>query len=419
MLPAFLGAPPPPPPRQLLPQPRWRTYPHACLGGWPASSAAELGVNLKKRCSCSRSPPVSSSLPLRYFFRWGQLLDAVMAEAAEEEGEEAAPSADVLANKFRSLVIERYVERVPPCNLPPPAQQASAAGWHAGGGGGGGRAGGGRGAAAAGGGTAGGGRAGACRPAIWHCLHSRQVQGGVGWERCLQPAAPGGAGASDINSSAPRAGRGWAGRSLPAACRRRTPTPAIQRQPRSVAAKKGSRAQADAFPGSPCRALLLPLRCTLTHARRKQPPSRAAKRRQTCTGNRRRRRSDSCTKRVSTNEGMLCTLHLHGHLLRVACTSGGTGAGRGGAAAAGAKGVRGLGGKAPCCCRRCPTLVQPVLLPLAACRIANLAQPAQPEVAVSSAAVLLLSMRTPPLLQSASSYWTTFQAVAAAVQQQR
>ncbi|PSC73409.1 DNA-directed RNA polymerase III subunit RPC3 [Micractinium conductrix] len=55
--------------------------------------------------------------------RWGQLLDAVMAEAAEEEGEEAAPSADVLANKFRSLVIERYVERVPPCNLPPPAQQ--------------------------------------------------------------------------------------------------------------------------------------------------------------------------------------------------------------------------------------------------------------------------------------------------------
>ncbi|KAL4423849.1 hypothetical protein ABPG75_001150 [Micractinium tetrahymenae] len=56
--------------------------------------------------------------------RWDQLLKAVCSEAAEEgEGEEPPPDPEVLANKFRSLVMERYVERVPPCNLPPPAQQ--------------------------------------------------------------------------------------------------------------------------------------------------------------------------------------------------------------------------------------------------------------------------------------------------------
>lgn len=46
------------------------------------------------------------------------------SEAAEEGGEEEAPpDPEILANKFRSLVLERYVERAPPCNLPPPTQQ--------------------------------------------------------------------------------------------------------------------------------------------------------------------------------------------------------------------------------------------------------------------------------------------------------
>ncbi|KAL4446224.1 hypothetical protein ABPG77_003031 [Micractinium sp. CCAP 211/92] len=56
--------------------------------------------------------------------RWDQLLKAVCSEAAEEGGEEEAPpDPEILANKFRSLVLERYVERAPPCNLPPPTQQ--------------------------------------------------------------------------------------------------------------------------------------------------------------------------------------------------------------------------------------------------------------------------------------------------------
>lgn len=56
--------------------------------------------------------------------RWDQLLKAVCSEAAEEGGEdEAPPDPEILANKFRSLVLERYIERAPPCSLPPPAQQ--------------------------------------------------------------------------------------------------------------------------------------------------------------------------------------------------------------------------------------------------------------------------------------------------------
>lgn len=65
--------------------------------------------------------------------RWDQLLEAVSADlAAEQEGGEegggsggaaggTAPDAAVLLNQFRSLVMERYIERVPPCTLPPPA----------------------------------------------------------------------------------------------------------------------------------------------------------------------------------------------------------------------------------------------------------------------------------------------------------
>lgn len=53
--------------------------------------------------------------------RWDQLLEAVVRESAEEGGE-AAPAPGVLLNQFRSLVMQRYIERVPPCTLPPPPQ---------------------------------------------------------------------------------------------------------------------------------------------------------------------------------------------------------------------------------------------------------------------------------------------------------
>lgn len=63
--------------------------------------------------------------------RWDQLLEAATRETAEDEaaeGEEGGSGGahvgpEVLRNMFRSLVMERYVERVPPCTLPPPANQ--------------------------------------------------------------------------------------------------------------------------------------------------------------------------------------------------------------------------------------------------------------------------------------------------------
>jgi hypothetical protein len=64
--------------------------------------------------------------------RWDQLLNAASSDlaAAQEEGEEgrhnggsAPPDPAVLLNQFRSLVLQHYIERAPPCNLPPPPQQ--------------------------------------------------------------------------------------------------------------------------------------------------------------------------------------------------------------------------------------------------------------------------------------------------------
>ncbi|PRW61528.1 DNA-directed RNA polymerase III subunit RPC3 isoform A [Chlorella sorokiniana] len=63
--------------------------------------------------------------------RWDQVLGAVTEAAAkQEEGEDGEegdgsppPTPDVVLNQFRSLVIERFIERVPPCTLPPPAKQ--------------------------------------------------------------------------------------------------------------------------------------------------------------------------------------------------------------------------------------------------------------------------------------------------------
>ncbi len=92
------------------------------------------GSFLKRPCACSpldfltshdcelaACPQQRTATRLR---RWDQLLKAVCSEAAEEGGEEEAPpDPEILANKFRSLVLERYVERAPPCNLPPPTQQ--------------------------------------------------------------------------------------------------------------------------------------------------------------------------------------------------------------------------------------------------------------------------------------------------------
>lgn len=57
--------------------------------------------------------------------RWDQLAQAVREHVAgdgnEAEAEHADP--DKLRNLFRSLVMERYIERVPACTLPPPPQQ--------------------------------------------------------------------------------------------------------------------------------------------------------------------------------------------------------------------------------------------------------------------------------------------------------
>lgn len=63
-------------------------------------------------------------MPLHARRRWDQLLEAVVRESAEEGGE-AAPAPGVLLNQFRSLVMQRYIERVPPCTLPPPPQHVS------------------------------------------------------------------------------------------------------------------------------------------------------------------------------------------------------------------------------------------------------------------------------------------------------
>ena len=70
------------------------------------------------------SARLSTTPTAPFLRRWDQLLKAVCSEAAEEGGEdEAPPDPEILANKFRSLVLERYIERAPPCSLPPPAQQ--------------------------------------------------------------------------------------------------------------------------------------------------------------------------------------------------------------------------------------------------------------------------------------------------------
>lgn len=102
----------------------------AALAGWrPRWRGCGGAAGMPSQGHVHPPRPCPSRVLCLHTRRWDQLQEAVSREAAREEGGEEggeggeAPSPDKLLNIFRSLVLERYIERVPPCTLPPPANQ--------------------------------------------------------------------------------------------------------------------------------------------------------------------------------------------------------------------------------------------------------------------------------------------------------